>query len=43
MILESIEVRKECLSWFENLLALYRGLQSSSRLLALNEFLCPDL
>jgi hypothetical protein len=43
MIFESIEVRKECLPWFENLLALYRRLQSSSRLLALNGFLCPDL
>ena len=35
---ESIEMRKECVPWFEKLLALYRRLQFSSRLLALNGF-----
>jgi hypothetical protein len=40
---ESIEVRKECVPWFEELLALYRRFQASSRLLALNGFLCLDL
>ena len=40
---ESIEVRKECVPWFEELLALYRRFQVSSRFLALNGFLCLDL
>ena len=40
---ESIEVRKECVPWFEQLLALYRGSGLLSRLLALNGFLCLDL
>ena len=35
---KSIEMRKECVPWFEKLLALYRRLQFSSRLLALNGF-----
>jgi hypothetical protein len=40
---ESIEVRKECIPWFEELLALYRRFQASSRLWALNGLLCLDL
>ncbi len=38
MNLERMEMRKECVPWFEKLLALYRRLQFSSRLLALNGF-----
>ena len=40
---ESIEVRKECVPCLRSFFALYRRLQASSRLLVLNEILCPDL
>ena len=39
---ESIEVRKECVPCLRSFFALYRRLQASSRLLALNGFLYLD-
>jgi hypothetical protein len=35
---ESVEVRKECVLWFEEFSALYKGFQAPSRLYAFNGF-----